>query len=311
MATAWDIPQTIEMLIDRRPVLEPILRAFGPLAQARDDIRGELEGELAKSGVEVPGFDPEMAAKGQPVMEKMGAKGMGGAIGQAAEKLLPLLPGRESLARHKAALEIFFLEPPEESDPREELLEALLSENSQTLEKLARQAGLPPAILAFAADFILSAVLRALTAPLRKKGQPWDVEGAWSQGYCPVCGAFPIIAWLDRKIFDEKNAFLAGGGGKKHFHCSMCGSSWKFRRAVCPSCGGEGEGAMQILKESGAYGEKLEFCKKCQTYCPTIDLREMEKTPNMDIMAIGLMHLDMAAAERKLFPLRQSFWNTF
>ena len=113
-------------------------------------------------------------------------------------------------------------------------------------------------------------------------------------------------------MFEEKNAYLAGGGGKKHLHCSLCGTDWVFRRGACPSCGKEGNDVMEMLRESkNAQGERLDWCTKCKTYCPSVDLRERDTTPNLDALALGLLHLDMVAAKKGLHPINPSFWNTF
>lgn len=69
---------------------------------------------------------------------------------------------------------------------------------------------------------------------------------------------------------------------------------------------------MEILRESGSVqGERLEWCTRCKTYCPGVDLRERDTVPDLDALALGLVHLDMVAAEKKLRPLNPSFWNTF
>lgn len=170
-------------------------------------------------------------------------------------------------------------------------------------------------MLLFAFSFMLGPVLRALVelSPHGNgKEAPWNVEGAWRQGYCPVCGSGPSIAYLDRPVFDEKNAFLAGGGGKKHLHCSLCGTDWTFRRGACPFCGEEGAGVMEILKEAGnALGERLDWCTRCKTYCPAVDLRERDTTPDLDALALGMLHMDMVAAKKGLQPIHPAFWNTF
>ena len=68
---------------------------------------------------------------------------------------------------------------------------------------------------------------------------------------------------------------------------------------------------MNILREEGpSHGERIDWCTECKAYCPIIDLREREKTPDMDAMALGMLHLDIVAADKKLIPLRHSFWNS-
>lgn len=300
-----DIDQTISAIVRRRPVLEAVLRAFGPLMQARDELAAELVTEVPR----LPEFQRQSGAAGLPLLSGFSASGTGSATGKASEKMLPLLAGQQELAQYIPALKKLF----GDSESAEALLEAILVGSAESFAKIAEANGLSPAILNFAAEFVISPVLRAI-AKSGKTGdgeRPWDEEGAWRQGYCPVCGTFPSIAWLDKPKVDEKNAFLAGGGGKKHYHCPMCGSDWTFRRSACPACEREGSETIEILRESGSHGERLDFCTHCKTYCPTVDLREMADVPNMDVMAAGMIHLDMVAAQQKLRPLRHSFWNTF
>ena len=266
-------------------------------------------------GPRLPDWSGERAEQGRSLLAGVPLTGLRAAVCRTAETLLPLLCAKGDVAAHKAALEAFFLAPAQSrGDRRDALAEAVLAGDSPTFQRLAAEAGLPPEVLEFVAEFVLSPPLRALAAQAGRAGQnaPWDEAGAWRQGYCPVCSSFPVMGWLDKPAFDEKNAFLSGGGGKKHLYCSLCGTSWTFRRGACPACGEEGNGVMEILRESGkSRGERLDWCTKCKSYCPTVDLRESGEVPDMDAMALGMMHLDMVAARKGLSPLKASFWNLF
>lgn len=315
-SSCQDVAQTVTEIVGRRPVLAPVLRAFEPLLEAREAVSAELVEVLRDAGVHLPEFQCERAINGVPLLADMPMTGMAAGIRRAAEAILPLLLSLQAVAPHKTALEKFFFQPVTagDVDSREELGEILLTGSTEAFAKAAGKCGVPPEELDFVAGFVLSPALRALAKQAnRENGEfPWDTEGAWHQGYCPVCGTFPSIAWLDRPALDEKNAYLSGGGGKKHLHCSLCGTNWKFRRGACPSCGKEGAGTMEILHESsGACGERLDWCTQCRSYCPTVDLREREGIPHMDAMSLGMMHLDMVASRRKLRPLKPSFWNMF
>lgn len=315
-SSCQNVAQTMADIVARRPVLEPVLRAFEPLLAARVELSAGMGGMLRNSDVLLPEFQRERAGNGVPLLADMPLTGMAGAIRAAAETLLPLLATQQAITPHKAKLEAFFLQPVEKgaADSRDSLAEAVLSGSEEAFALVAEKSGVPPEALDFVAGFVLSPVLRALAGQIDQEGgeAPWDAEGIWRQGYCPVCGSFPSIAWLDRPSQDEKNSYLSGGGGKKHLHCTLCGSNWKFRRGACPSCGKEGDGVMEILHESsGAHGERLDWCTQCKSYCPTVDLRERDGIPDMDAMALGMMHLDMVASRRKLRPLKPSFWNMF
>ena len=330
--------QTLADAVAWRPVLEPVLKAFEPLLSARAALVPELADCLRKSGCSLPEMLPGRAAQGVPLLAGRTLNGIAAPLRAAAEELLPLIGGIEAMAPHMPSLKAFFSRPVEpdaaeaekgearklpddqaqkrgEADARQTLAEAVVAGDRKAVARIAREAGVEPLILEFASAFVVSAALRAMTAlALSDTGEaPWNKEGeAWRQGNCPVCGSLPSIAWLDKPVIDEKNAFLAGGGGKKHLHCGLCGADWAFRRGACPSCGQEGNGVIEILREDGpAHGERLDWCTKCKGYCPTVDLREREFVPDPDAAAMGMMHLDMVATRKKLRPLRPSFWNMF
>ena len=325
-SSCQSVAKTLADVAARRPVLEPVLRAFEPILAAQAELTEELAESVRATGLRLPEPQAEALEQGLSLLAGVSLAGLAGPLRSSAEKLLPLVVSLEAMAPHAAALEAMLLAPIKAeskkkksegtatADPREAFAEAMLSGNSEEEARLAQENGLDPSVLLFAFGFVLAPVLRTLVAQsLPEEGDaPWDAGSRWKHGYCPVCGSFATIGWLDKPMLDEKNAYLAGGGGKKHLHCGQCGANWKFMRGICPSCGKDGTGVMEMLRESGAaHGERLDWCTKCKSYCPTVDLREREGWPDLDALALGMMHLDMVAARKKLRPLKPSFWNTF
>lgn len=314
------VEETIAGILARRPVLGPVLNMFAPLLAARAALPARLQPLLEATTLRLPEMDRERAAQGFPLLAEQPLTGIAASLRAAAEDILPLLETQEVTRPHMDGLRRLFAAPQEGADDDkaavlEALAEGVLNEKSAELKKIAADAGVSLTVLLFAFNFILGPALRALVA-MRPGGDgksaPWNADGAWRHGYCPVCGSSPSIGYLDRPVFEEKNAFLAGGGGKKHLHCSLCGTDWVFRRGACPFCEKEGNDVMEILRESGkAQGERLDWCTQCKTYCPIVDLRERDTTPDMDVQAIGMLHLDMVAAQKGLQPIHPAFWNTF
>lgn len=323
MSQRQTVSQTLADVISWRPALESILKAFEPVLTAQEELTALLanDSQIAAFAVAAQGGQPwavlqtERARQGIALLVGASFAGLGAGVRTSAEKLLPILGALEAVAPHLKALRAFFRQPPDGGeDVCEDLVEALVSGDEECIKELAKGAKLEPALLHFVANFVIAPVLRAVTAQLYDaEGQgAWDRGGIWKEGFCPVCGALPVIGWLDKNRLDAKNAYLVGGGGKKHLHCGLCGADWKFKRGVCPSCGKEGNDVMELLRESGpAHGERLDWCTSCKGYCPVVDLREREGEPQLDALALGMMHLDMVAAKKKLRPLRPSFWNMF
>lgn len=315
-ATRQTVAQTLEEVIAWRPVLAPVLRSFEPLFSAQEELVDVLAENLKEQAAALPQGQTDRMDQGVSLLAGATFAGFSPAVRTSAEKLLPLLSRMDAVVPHKEALADFFLKSDDtEAQNVEELVAAVASGNKKAIEVLAEKIEVDPLVLHFVAGFVVAPVLRALTSLVASSGDeaPWEVGDVWRQGYCPMCGALPTMGWMDKPAIDDKNAFLAGGGGKKHLHCGTCGADWKFRRGACPACGEEGSGVMELLRESGtaAHGERLDWCTKCKSYCPAVDLREREFIPNLDALALGMMHLDMVAARRKLKPVRPSFWNMF
>ncbi|HJD96209.1 formate dehydrogenase accessory protein FdhE [Mailhella massiliensis] len=300
------VSETLSDIASQRPVLQPVFAAFTPLLEARAALPERLAPMLEESGFSLPAWRPERAQQGVQLLAGASLDGLFPLLRESARVLLPLLSALQGMGGHAAALEAFFLREEEAM----KAAQALLDGNETGLVRLAEGAKLPAPVLVFALETCLGPVIRAVAA---KYPAPWDERPAsWMQGFCPVCGSFPSISYLEGRVFDEKNAYLAGGGGKKHLHCALCGTDWHFRRGACPSCGKEGSGVMELLRESGgSLGERVDWCTKCKSYCPSVDLREREAVPDMDAMALGMMHLDIIAAQKGLQPLKPSFWNQF
>ena len=301
------VSETLADIAACRPVLQPVLHAFAPLLEARAALPETLAPMLEESGFSLPSWQQERAQQGAPLLSGVALDGLSSLVKTSARKLLPLLTALPGMADHAAALETFFLSP---DGKVMQGADSLLAGNESGIAALASEAGVPAPVLLFALETCLGPVLHVVAAKYRA---PWDERpSSWMQGFCPVCGSFPSIAYLDKRVFDEKNAFLAGGGGKKHLHCSLCGTEWHFRRGACPSCGKEGSGTMELLRESsGSRGERIDWCTSCKSYCPSVDLRERDAVPDMDAMALGMMHMDIVAAQKGLLPLKPSFWNQF
>jgi len=294
-------PQTLADICERRPALASVLTIFIPLYTAREELRESLQ-PLVSPLPELSEPNAEFLANGVPLLANAGFDWIDAAFKKAAHDILPQLEAveglREDLKTFAEGLEKGTLIP-------SKLTQTYLSSDAKTLATMLKNHAQSTAVGAFLTQQILGPVLQAA----RMKSVEPDLQ-TWRQGYCPVCGSFPSVGCLSRPDPDQSE-FLKGGGGHKYLHCSLCGHDWRFRRGACPGCSNEDPGAIEYMRAKESPWERVELCRKCNTYVGALDLRETTESPDLDAAAIGLMHLDLLAAAEGLRPLAPSLWNTF
>ena len=185
LPSSLSVSETMKILVDRRPVLEPVLRAFEPVIEAFGRLAGELAGPLAERGIAVPEIDLEREAQGVSLLAGWDCAGIGDCLAQSAKGMLPLLVKTEALKKSAGALEDFFAGKAasgEERDAREALAQAVLSGDDDAVVAVAEKAGIDAEVLKFAGEMCLSPVLRAMVdACVKAHGNknPWDAGNRW------------------------------------------------------------------------------------------------------------------------------------
>lgn len=305
-ATNQQKNHTVSATLDRyclqRPSHEGILRVFQPILEKR----AELEERFAKEPLDTSSLDTsrlDPGNNGVPILSSVSLDFLDSWLQDAAKEILQVLeealPENESLKKCADAIR-------EERFSLTASCELLLSRDNASLEKISNEADVEFATL----HFVLQQIAGAPLAALAQRVGEIKVEYAWKQGFCPVCGSFPSIAYLARQEPTDLDS-LVGGGGQKYLHCSQCGNEWRYRRDACPACENADPGTREMLHAHKARQERVELCTKCHSYFPCIDLREYADDPDMLAAPLGLMHLDIIAAEKGYAPLAPAPWNTF
>jgi FdhE protein len=109
----------------------------------------------------------------------------------------------------------------------------------------------------------------------------------WTEGYCPVCGAWPAFAEV------------RGIERSRHFRCGRCGGEWQAQCLICPFCGmtDHNELVSLVPENSGSNGV-IDACKRCLGYVKTFTT--LQGSPPVKVLLDDLesVELDVAAVEQ-------------
>ncbi|HEX9704629.1 MAG TPA: formate dehydrogenase accessory protein FdhE [Gemmatimonadales bacterium] len=160
----------------------------------------------------------------------------------------------------------------EQSDPLALLEVAIRQQNAPTdapaLRVLAQMAAFP--------------FLQACGRVLERR-----VPGAWWEGYCPVCGGWPILAEL------------RGLDRKRWLRCGRCATAWEIPALRCPFCDEtHHERLGYFAPEGDGQTRKVEVCHTCKGYVKA--LTTVRAVPSWAVLLddLSTVPLDLVALER-------------
>ena len=137
----------------------------------------------------------------------------------------------------------------------------------------------PAELARTASGFVLAPYLQAACECI----MPRITQSLWHRGYCPVCGGVPSFAALH------------GEFGFRTLFCSRCNGEWSFRRVGCPFCL-ESDQQTYYPSEEGRY--RLYFCKACNRYLKSLDMRESPSEICLPVEVLATVSMDIAAQEK-------------
>ena len=265
-----NLSEHIEQIIRQRPFCEDILRSYEALLSVMATEEPALPDAIPKTR-----FQEVKTAEGFPLFQRDDMP----LDFQSAERIFlgfleHLRDSEEEGKKIQEAMKVFQQEPPLYG----ELFDTVLKDDLEALNSISDRTGLEPERLRFLATTALKPSLFALRSAFSK-----DLDkGAWDQGYCPICGSGPDMAYLDKK-------------GKRHLHCGFCGEEWAYPRLNCPFCRNEDHNTLGYFHSEDEKGFRVDFCRKCERYIKTVDRRVRELETPMELENLATLHLDVIA----------------
>jgi FdhE protein len=158
---------------------------------------------------------------------------------------------------------------------------------------LAGEAHMLPEQLAtqeYAADLILTLLRLSLLPCLEQTAIQlalWYNHQAWGRGYCPTCGAWPVLA--EQRGLEQR----------RYLRCGLCASAWEVDRLLCPFCGNRDHLLLGYLQVEGEeHKQRLATCDACHGYLKLRSTLVPLTTPQLLVEEVALVHLDLLAQQQ-------------
>jgi len=165
----------------------------------------------------------------------------------------------------------------------EEMIRELLAGRPESVHLQANNLDLDVETVASVLRLTLFPVLSSLCNVL----SPLQQAARWEQGYCRVCGSWPLLGEF-RGL--EQLRFL---------RCALCAGEWEFPRLRCPFCGTRDH---QLLGYLHVEGEETKYraatCEHCHGYVKILSTLTPLSPPQLLVADLATTHLDLVAAER-------------
>src|SRR5258708_6579851 len=134
------------------------------------------------------------------------------------------------------------------------LLEAALCHDDARIDALAAAGregeGADPHALRVLGQMAVLPLLQACGRRLAS-----ELPATWWEGYCPLCGAWPVVAEY------------TGLERKRQLRCGRCGTGWAIPLLRCVFCDETDHDKLGYLTpEAGEQARKIEVCHNCKGY---------------------------------------------
>lgn len=164
------------------------------------------------------------------------------------------------------------------------LLQAAINQDADALAAAAATLGIEEAALATVAQLAALPLLRACHDALAA-----DISPAWGQGYCPLCGAWPVMAEL------------RGADQTRCLRCGRCGADWTMPDLWCPFCGESDPALLGALFPAGeAQAIRIELCLACRGYIKAVPTARPWQPADVPLADIASVEWDLIALDNGL-----------
>lgn len=124
-----------------------------------------------------------------------------------------------------------------------------------------------------------------------RETEPSQQATTWNRGYCPTCGAWPLLA--EQRGIEQT----------RYLRCGLCASSWTINRVRCPFCDSRTPADLGYLyDETTEATQRVLTCERCHHYCKSVATLVPLSPPLLLVTDLATLHLDLIALDRAYMP---------
>jgi len=162
------------------------------------------------------------------------------------------------------------------------LVQALLGD----LDPIAREAMRLGISLELLLTLLQYSLMPALQSYARQLKPVLELD-LWTRGYCPVCGAWPVLSEL------------RGADPIRYLRCALCGSDWVYPLLRCPYCENADHKRLEyFFVEGEEKKERVYTCEECKGYMKVFSTLDPIQAELLTLEDLATLHLDMIASEK-------------
>jgi FdhE protein len=213
------------------------------------------------------------SADHEPLLHRQTLVVHGAHIGRLLEELAAVenAEGRPALASYRpSAAEAL------------ELIAAAIRQDPNALEALAIDHDFSPGALGSIAHLAAVSVLQQCARQIELQ-----LPLHWREGYCPLCGAWPIMA--ERRGLDRS----------RRLRCGRCAADWEVPWLYCIYCGERDHDRLgSLATDERGEQDKVETCATCRGYLKSLPSLQGFSPLELLLHDLETVELDLVALDR-------------
>ena len=281
------VHNAIERMREDLPQLATVFDAFNGLLAAQAALKAELPA-INNNDLSI---DPIQYSQGVPILAGAAFTLSTDDLRTASERLMPAM--EKGFPKIKKQLAIIKKAIESKNQDSGLCLTAMGACADEEIDRTASNLGVDMGIL----QFVLGQLAKPFVQKQADSLTPLPQDLQWHKGYCPVCGSWPEMG------------FLEGKEGRRCLRCSFCGHEWAYMRTKCPFCESENQDKLELLFSEDRNSERAELCYECMKYLVSVDLRDRLGDVVREAAPLGLVYLDVLAQDKGFSPGAICGWN--